>query len=953
MQENTPDFEKLSVTIIKFIEPVVSFDQRVFHQDLTSPFPSHQHRSMLSQMDDHLTRTRLHRHTMFLLILLLISVSIDSHIYLYHTHDGLALEYYDCVLIQSIHYCRRPASPIHLTRDHDSTTCELNGGVLHRFSDLHSRHINSSVILHQWKSSIERVDLYSRYLTHPTPLHDGDLCQCIEPSSFGKNCEYRLPVGATLADVLQWRLDLRNTHLNQVQMHGDIVCYKTLACYSGLLCLDWREICDGVQHCNEAKDEENCDVLEMNVCDEDEYRCMNGMCIPDVYFLDGEFDCMDWSDEMQYKTSDGCGRESASAQCDDHLCPPTEWSCGDGQCLRDRLAFRTSIDYATCENRRDQHFMCENHFYLLSWTMLNGRCHEGEQYEAPLLTNRTRLQQCVYLLRCTLSGGGENNCPCEPRTSCAATFRQNCSGYFFTYPNVPLVTSYIVTVYDPSSAVDPIIRTPLFWVYGTIRCRQSIISVTNGLGIRFDRNIARTALNKECRTAFNLSSTARFPAIEHCHRHNESTDVCDEWNPCMSITRLNDGFINCLNARDESTDAAVDVQRSCSHLRRHRLRCSIAQPTCLSVMALGNTRLDCDNRFDEQWFGGARTLSQLSCNEQRKDQCALLRRYIEQSWTTADHEQMSLSSALPFRSYCDTFWDLDPPADENTTACGQEWVCATDQESCSTKQCLDRRWVQDSQWDCSNAAEERYYFDFIVDTVPSTAPSMNISDPFHIFRADTCNMTGAFLCLSPHTPFPQFFCINQSQLGDRHIDCLGAIDEQNTLQHCSQASMLGHHFLCASTNTCIPYYHHCQPGFRCPNRSDDEPWCSRLNQSTTCHGVNDFLCYDGRCLKGGRCNKIFSCRYYEDEYMCDYDSTASRRVLPYRSEKQLQMRMTRRSFHLPRLPPDAPTVHLDLLTNIICTIDFNNDFNDDFHRSLFIRISLSLSMQSWCRHPLH
>ena len=145
MQEDTRDFDELSVTILKFIQSGAPFDLRVFHQDLPSLFPSPQRRSILSQMDDHSTRTRLHHHTMLLLILLLISVAIDSHIYLYHTHDGLALEYYDCVLIQSLHYCRRPASPINLTRDHDFTTCELNGGVLHRFSHLHSQHTSTAV----------------------------------------------------------------------------------------------------------------------------------------------------------------------------------------------------------------------------------------------------------------------------------------------------------------------------------------------------------------------------------------------------------------------------------------------------------------------------------------------------------------------------------------------------------------------------------------------------------------------------------------------------------------------------------------------------------------------------------------------------------------------------------------------------------------------------------------
>ena len=186
------------------------------------------------------------------------------------------------------------------------------------------------------------------------------------------------------------------------------------------------------------------------------------MCITDVYFLDGEFDCMDWSDEMQYKKNDDCGRESASAQCDDHLCLPTEWSCGDGQCLPHRLAFISTTDYATCENRRDQYFMCESDASLLSWTMPNGRCHAGAQYEAPPLSNSTRKEQCVYLIRCTLSFGGEKNCPCKPLTSCADTLRQNCSGNLFLYPRIPLITWYIVAVYSPNSGVDFAVRTPRF-----------------------------------------------------------------------------------------------------------------------------------------------------------------------------------------------------------------------------------------------------------------------------------------------------------------------------------------------------------------------------------------------------------------------------------------------------------------------------------------------------------
>jgi hypothetical protein len=74
-----------------------------------------------------------------------------------------------------------------------------------------------------------------------------------------------------------------------IQEYGRIVCYTTLECNYGLLCLDWRNICDGQQQCMYGLDEENCDKLEFNECEQDEYRCDNGMCIAEEYWLDGIF----------------------------------------------------------------------------------------------------------------------------------------------------------------------------------------------------------------------------------------------------------------------------------------------------------------------------------------------------------------------------------------------------------------------------------------------------------------------------------------------------------------------------------------------------------------------------------------------------------------------------------------------------------------------------------------
>ncbi|CAF5216121.1 unnamed protein product, partial [Rotaria magnacalcarata] len=67
-------------------------------------------------------------------------------------------------------------------------------------------------------------------------------------------------------------------------------------------CLDWREICDGIVDCLDGIDELDCLELEINECDEHEYRCHQGMCVPEQFINDNPCnpDCLDSSDEDDY-----------------------------------------------------------------------------------------------------------------------------------------------------------------------------------------------------------------------------------------------------------------------------------------------------------------------------------------------------------------------------------------------------------------------------------------------------------------------------------------------------------------------------------------------------------------------------------------------------------------------------------------------------------------------------
>ena len=821
---------------------------------------------------------------------------VEHKIYLSHTQDGTSIQYYDCILVDVLLYCRQPRHPIHLTRTHQSSTCAANGGITHTFQDLLAHNVIISTILHQWKSSIEQVERYARFISNPSHDIDGFLCECLRPRSFGKFCEYVLPVGETFQQTIDWQVMRRVQNLLGVQVYGDITCYEGVNCNSGLLCLDWREICDGVQNCMLGLDEEQCDLLELNMCDDqNEYRCANGMCIPTEYFLDGELDCLDWSDEIKIKKSVDCATESVSMECDDHICLINEWSCGDGQCILDRFGFQTRLDLVSCVNQRNEYFWCETNVYAARWTMPNGRCSWNSKYTALTSINRTEEERCEYLLKCALSWGGDSGCPCPPISQQCLELTKNCSSRLVNYPQSAFPAPYI-HIYFNRTNINRLPNTVL--INGSIKCQGTLVNFTKYISFTDFSNLTHVTEKFFCHEKIDSS--------HHCIHPNQSMNICNQWNPCMSITRIQDGTHDCLNRQDENHHlTSRNINYTCSHVRQHRFRCSSDQPTCLTVIALGDEKEHCHDRNDELWQGTSRKLSQMNCNDKVKDECSLLRRYIEQSWSPVQHRDTSLNRRIHFRSYCDTFVDLGSSEDENLLECQQSWVCAADQWQCRTHQYIDPKWLNDDEWDCVDGSDEQGRFANLTDWIVkhlSDDPSLESS----LISRDSCNQITSFVCLSAVSEYRSLICLNLSQLGDGTIDCLGGIDERNTLKHpADPSSPLGHNFLCSSTNTSVPYNIHCLRERRCPNGSDDEHWCRLLDDWSDCDSLGDFVCFDGRCIKDARCNRTFECSFGEDEYMCDYVSQARQNIVPYRREKDDQRIAVKRHLHLPAFPNDT------------------------------------------------
>ena len=883
-----------------------------------------------------------------ILLLLVTFIFVKSELFLHHTYNGVQIQSFDCVFVHSpsIFYCRRPKEPIvDLVRkqENDTKSCLQNGGQMHLFSELRLNNVTINTLHHhRWTTTIEQLEEYSLFWKDPS-LSDGYLCQCLKMGAFGINCEYQLPIGKTFEETLQWQLAMRAKSPEEVQMYGDVVCYEMLKCQSGVLCLDWREICDGIQQCLEGQDEENCDLLEMNICDDDEYRCDNGMCIAEEFFLDGEYDCLDWSDETELKNDRDCPQKSVSTECDDHCCSANKWSCGDGQCIADRLHFQKMVADWTCVSGRDQYFNCETHLTKMQWTMPNGRCHRGERHEASSVTNRSVVEQCEYLLRCTLSRGGEKNCLCNSISQCAERLKEDCLLPVIQYPRGTIVTPYTLFIYNPTRSWKNS-RPDWILINGTVRCRHFLVTVKKFIAFDINLDVRRMIEEHFCRSSLsNISSPENIVTNQQCHRANESTDRCDEWNGCLSVTRINDGQWNCLNRRDEVDQTEMQIEKSCAHVRRHRLRCSTEQPTCLSVKILGDLYANCQNEFDELWFGVGRTLSSINCHDRSQDECSLLRRYIEQSWTSAKNREIGVERRIPFRSYCDTFKNLETQKDEDLTECQQWWICLDSQQRCVSGQCFQAKWADDMEWDCVDASDEYGLLKSLGALALYHASVHNFNNRSY-FVPDQCNESDPFLCLASHATRQGFSCFNLSQISDGHIDCAGAIDERNTLRHCSHSSVLGYNFQCPSTNTCIPYWLHCfRDDYRCPNRSDDRLLCERQQGPSDCSYVKDFVCFDGQCFNGGRCNGHLDCPFGEDEYMCDYRSSSLNTLWPYRLVKRFEQGTEPNILRFSPYPADGNITQLDShsITTLAPLITSNIPLN-----------SPSLLSPFWCNRGL-
>ncbi|CAF4022098.1 unnamed protein product, partial [Adineta steineri] len=765
------------------------------------------------------------------------AVTTNSFEWILYSHNG----YDNCLLYDQRLFCR----------DHDLLSNNISSctqGTMWYFSTLKDSNTTADDLL-KWQIPFETIECYADYLDNNSA--NSFICNCTH-NRIGATCQYLLPVNlSTIAELSKEQL--RDPAARETGFYTCLV--DMITCNIGLLCLEWRQVCDGIVQCDNGADEVGCHEFELQNCSSDEFQCRNSMCIPNEFLFDGTIDCMDSSDEQEVETIRrifGSCPTTTIWECDERLCRKDEFSCGDGQCIH----WPNLIHHQnSCKNARDLAYQCE---LQGSPTVANGICRQKGNDGLPPLQNST---SCSLGLRYLLIGSQRKISWHQIITYCPD---------FIQYPEQSVLSPVLKMFYNKSRIVSfytgqnfglalPKQTPDVVCLNGTFICNGTLITSANGTCWSFESYLLFADLPffpfsylfcqmVKNQLQNNLSRQYSQPLII-----NSQSFICDEFFYPMAIRRINDGYIDCLFGEDEQND-----QYNITFL--YRYRCSDLSITqYVSYQQLGNGIEECADGSDE--LSNALNWYYFRCDYGEEYPCWVFRSaYI-------DKIDRVNSMQLPFHRYCDSVRDTIDGHDEKNCS---KWICPQDMHQCrTTGQCINKDDLCDGDFDCDNGEDEL--------SCPVAKSRWTLETQCNNTKEHFCITQDFLINQTLHRP-----CIDYWKAGDEQLDCIGGRDERNVFVY-PDHHILGDRFLCDNATQCLSHTAICNGIIDCYDQTDE------LICFWARHRCSEkyFACYDNKTCMHDRCSPKYNCPNYENLFWCpnpyesNYRISKVRRRLSY------------------------------------------------------------------------
>ena len=543
---------------------------------------------------------------------------------------------------QIISYCMGESSP-QWNRQKNNVDRSLT------FAELYKQHITSRQ-LYLWSAPMDTVEDYQFYLNQLSTSTETSMARelfynCTLPR-FGPSCQYEFDDYEF--DFLSLNELIHDFYLYEYEP-TTMTCYAHLQCNRGpaSTCLDWSEICDGKVDCLDGgQDEEHCWQLEVNQCNDDEYRCINGQCISADFFRDDPDvpDCLDRSDEMlSFNIKlDNCDIAEPTFGCEDVICM-----------MHPNFYGHHSPLTSSCVRQRESQLM--EAMFFGKPDFISTECWSAFLciiYIPHLWIN----QKCDY---------------CD--TQCHQIIQKFCPDMLFL-PTVPVLFGHVYFAYTKSGLYFK--PSPQYVCFNHQLCSefhtsQPLLLFNNVTCHRpidkpfFFTSIMGSFITKFLRPTYNFFLQCNAIINNSSGLCNNSTMYqCTKSSKCISKYRLKDGVQDCYYNDDEES---IMVNKSCSsELFEKHFKCETTNE-CIPYYLINDGQCHCTKYGDG---------------------------FCDDEPSIARSTRMDIS----FPIICDGFIELFPVIID-----GQQ---ETDETNCEQWLCNNTYTRCDGFWNCLNGADE-------------------------------------------------------------------------------------------------------------------------------------------------------------------------------------------------------------------------------------------------------